>query len=90
MDVKDVIYTNAFQLTSGAAEIQLILKLETPIINADNNSFLGTECTNLADIRISPFVAKQLSLALSHNIREYENNYGKIPFPVNEESIKDK
>ena len=74
----NVIYANGFRMAVNASEVQLLLREETPIIDEEKNEITGVEKTNVADIRISPILAKNLCNKLQAQIDEYEKNYGTI------------
>lgn len=74
----NIIYANGFRMAVNASEVQLLLRVETPIIDEEKNELTCVEKTNVADIRISPILAKDFCKKLQAQIDEYEKTYGEL------------
>lgn len=74
----NVIYANGFRMAVNASEVQLLLRVETPIIDEEKNEITGVDIANVADIRVSPIIAKNFCKKLQAQIDEYEKAYGTI------------
>lgn len=81
MDANNTIYSNAFRIAINSLETQILFKLETPVINEAENTITGSTQINIADIRLHPKMAKELYIKLKEQIDFYEENYGKINLP---------
>lgn len=69
-------YVNSVSLNYSTYEIRMELFVETP--NDDSNSVSRKE---VADIRLSPQLAKELVHLLSSTVDSYEKTVGEIPCP---------
>ena len=81
MDEKKFIYANGFRTTMGMLEMQIVFKVDSPIIDESTGEMMGVTTEQVADLRISPTIAKQLCLALQHQVAEYEKSFGQIKLP---------
>lgn len=72
-------YVNSVSLSHSPFEIRMELFLETP--NDESNEI---QKKSVADIRISPQFAKQMSLLLTQIVASYEENYGEIKLPIDQ------
>lgn len=63
----NLIFTNGFRLTISDAETQLVLRVETPVIDEEKNEICGSNVVDVADVRMSTAMAKQLYLSLKGN-----------------------
>ncbi len=73
----NIIYANGFQLSISTFEALLIFKVDSPVFD-ENHNIIDTVRENVADIRISPALAKVITGILAENIRQYEEQYGEI------------
>lgn len=78
MEETNVIYSNSFRIATGPFEIQLSFRVETPIVNEEDGSIKDVKTCQVADIRLNPAMAKNLSLALQQQVEEFEKQYGKV------------
>ena len=88
MNERKIVYANGFRIAMGAMETQILLRIDTPIID-EQNQFTKIEMEDVADIRINPSLAKQLYLALQQHIEVYEKNFGTLFVPENTSDISE-
>lgn len=62
--MENLIYVNAFRLVQNDVETQIVLKVETPIVNEENNTIEGTKVIDVADVRMNTSMARQLYMSL--------------------------
>lgn len=72
------LYANGFRIAVSAMEAQLTFRIDTPVFDPANNQLARVDSTELADIRMSPVLAKQLSILLAQNVEAYEKQFGTI------------
>jgi hypothetical protein len=70
------IYTNDIQLMTSSWDIRMILG-ELGDSPSGDNSTVGI--TQLGEVRMSPQLAKKLTLILIEQLKAYEQQFGEIP-----------
>ena len=81
----NIIYANGFRVSIGGLETQLMFKLESPVVD-ENDNISGISLKDVADIRINIALAKQLSEILKNAIDDYENQNNEVN---NSESVNE-
>lgn len=71
-------YSNSFRIATGPFEVQLTFRIETPVIDEESGAITSVMLQPVADIRLNPSLAKNLSIALQQQVAEYEKQYGSI------------
>ena len=74
----NVIYANGFRTAMNLSEVQILFRVETPVIDEEKNEITGNNSVNVADIRLSPIIAKDLCAKLQAQIDDYEKHVGTI------------
>lgn len=70
----EIIYANAFVVTNNLFETNLQFFIETT--DAEKHTYIKEQ---IADIRLSPQLAKVLKSVMNETITEYESKIGLIP-----------
>lgn len=68
------IFTNAFRAVTTSSEVQILFRLATPNINEENNTIGEPFIEDIADIRISPEIAKSLCETILSQINQQEES----------------
>lgn len=78
------IYVNGFRIAISQIETQIMFRVDSPVYD-ENQQFVGVSQSNVADIRISPILAKTLSKMLDQNVKEYEKQFGEITIDIGDQ-----
>ena len=76
--MEKVFYANGFRVTMGPAEVQMSMHIESPVIDENTNQVIRVEKSEVADVRMSPYVAKLLLNALASSVENYEKEFGEL------------
>ncbi|MBP5385671.1 MAG: DUF3467 domain-containing protein [Lachnospiraceae bacterium] len=71
------IYANGFRVAVSQMETQLMFRVDTPQFD-EKDQMTGIERKDVADIRISPILAKTLRDILVQHVDAYEKQFGEI------------
>ena len=71
------IYANGFRVAVSQIETQLMFRVDTPRFD-EKDQMVAIERKDVADIRISPILAKTLRDILAQHVEAYEKQYGEI------------
>jgi len=73
------IYVNDVQVQTSTWDVRLLLGEITDIVTEKDNSTLMVN--QLGDLRMSPQLAKRLTIILIEQLKRYEATFGQIPSP---------
>lgn len=70
------IYSNGFRVSTSLFETQILFRIDSPQFD-ENDNFTGCEREDVADIRLSPELARKLRDSLTENLNSYEESRKK-------------
>ena len=75
--MENLIYANGYRVTITDKETQLLLRVESPIVDEEKNEISGTTVVNVADVRMSTGIAKELYLSLKGHFECFNEGTGE-------------
>ena len=69
------IYVNDIQIMTSAWDVRLILG------ELGDGDLTSVNITQLGEVRLSPQLAKRVTMLLAEQLRKYEAAFGEIPLP---------